>query len=100
MNKPTKPSTVVPAGISAEEWQARIDLAAVYRLGAHYGWDDVNYNHSSMRVPGEEPKFLMKPHELLYTEAPASHIVTGSMDADLDEPAGVNRTGLSLHGGA
>jgi ribulose-5-phosphate 4-epimerase/fuculose-1-phosphate aldolase len=72
MNKPTKPSTVVPAGISAEEWQARIDLAAVYRLVAHYGWDDVIYNHSSMRVPGEERKFLMKRHELLYTEVTAS----------------------------
>src|SRR5262249_27694368 len=36
------------------EWQARLDLAATYRLIAHYGWADVVYNHSSMRVPGEE----------------------------------------------
>ena len=41
------------AGISPEEWQARVDLAAVYRLCAHYGWDDVIYNHCSMRVPGD-----------------------------------------------
>jgi ribulose-5-phosphate 4-epimerase/fuculose-1-phosphate aldolase len=99
MNKPTKPSTVVPAGISAEEWQARIDLAAVYRLVAHYGWDDVIYNHSSMRVPGEERKFLMKRHELLYTEVTASNLVKVSMDDDLDESAGVNRPGFTLHGG-
>jgi hypothetical protein len=72
MNKPTAPSTLAPAGISPEEWQARIDLAAVYRLIAHYGWDDVIYNHSSMRVPGEERKFLIKRHELLYTEVTAS----------------------------
>jgi ribulose-5-phosphate 4-epimerase/fuculose-1-phosphate aldolase len=99
MNKPTKPSTVVPAGISAEQWQARIDLAAVYRLVAHYGWDDVIYNHSSMRVPGEERKFLMKRHELLYTEVTASNLVKVSMDDDLDESAGVNRPGFTLHGG-
>src|SRR3989442_3093608 len=99
MNKPTKPSTVVPAGISAEEWQARIDLAAVYRLVGHDGWDDVIYNHSSMRVPGEERKFLMKRHELLYTEVTASNLVKVSMDDDLDESAGVNRPGFTLHGG-
>src|SRR2546427_4719508 len=99
MNKPTKPSTVVPAGISAEEWQARIDLAAVYRLIAHHAWDDLIYNHSSMRVPGEERKFLIKRHELLYTEVTASNLVKVSMDDDLDESAGVNRPGFTLHGG-
>ena len=36
--------------VSEEEWQARVDLAACYRLVSHYGWDDVIYNHSSMRV--------------------------------------------------
>jgi ribulose-5-phosphate 4-epimerase/fuculose-1-phosphate aldolase len=99
MNKPTKPSSIVPAGISPEEWQARIDLAAAYRLIAHYGWDDVIYNHSSMRVPGEERKFLIKRHELLYPEVTASNLVKVSMDDDLDESAGVNRPGFTLHGG-
>ena len=67
MNKPTKMAEMKPADMAAEEWQARVDLAAVYRLTAHYGWDDVIYNHSSMRVPGEPRNFLMKKHELLYT---------------------------------
>ena len=52
MNKPTKMADMKPANMSTEEWQARVDLAAVYRLLAHYGWDDVIYNHSAMRVPG------------------------------------------------
>jgi predicted TIM-barrel fold metal-dependent hydrolase len=30
--------------VSQEEWEARVDLAAVYRLVAHHGWDDVIYN--------------------------------------------------------
>jgi ribulose-5-phosphate 4-epimerase/fuculose-1-phosphate aldolase len=43
-------SAISTAAISPEEWQARVDLAAVYRLVAHHGWDDVIYNHCSMRV--------------------------------------------------
>src|SRR5215468_8546062 len=85
--------------ISPAEWEARVDLAAVYRLTAHYGWDDVIYNHSSMRVPGEPHKLLMKKHDLLYTEVTASNLVKVSMDEDLDEKSGVNRPGFTLHGG-
>ena len=85
--------------IAPAEWQARVDLAAVYRLLAHYRWDDVIYNHSSMRVPGEPRNFLMKRHELLYTEVTASNLVKVNMDEDLDEKAGVNRPGFTLHGG-
>jgi ribulose-5-phosphate 4-epimerase/fuculose-1-phosphate aldolase len=85
--------------ISPAEMQARVDLAAVYRLLSHYGWDDVIYNHSSMRVPDEPRMFLMKKHELLYTEVTASNLVKVNMDEDLDEKAGVNRPGFTLHGG-
>jgi ribulose-5-phosphate 4-epimerase/fuculose-1-phosphate aldolase len=99
MNLQTKPADVAPAGMSPQEWQARVDLAAAYRLIAHYGWGDVIYNHSSMRVPGEERNFLIKRHEHLYTEVTASNLVKVSMDEDLDEKAGVNRPGFTLHGG-
>jgi ribulose-5-phosphate 4-epimerase/fuculose-1-phosphate aldolase len=99
MNPHVKIATVTKSDISPEEWQARVDLAATYRLIAHYEWDDVIYNHSSMRVPGEERKFLIKRHELLYTEVTASNLVKVSMDDDLDESSGVNRPGFTLHGG-
>jgi ribulose-5-phosphate 4-epimerase/fuculose-1-phosphate aldolase len=99
MNKHAKVSDAIRAGISQGEWHARVDLAAVYRLTAHYGWDDVIYNHSSMRVPGEPRMFLMKKHDLLYTEVTASNLVKVSMDGDLDEKSGVNRPGFTLHGG-
>src|SRR5437667_11775998 len=52
-----------------------------------------------MRVPGEDRKLLMKRHELLWTEVTASNLVKVSMDEDLDERAGVNRPGFTLHGG-
>jgi ribulose-5-phosphate 4-epimerase/fuculose-1-phosphate aldolase len=99
MNEIAKPPEVTRAQVSPEEWQARVDLAAAYRLIAHYGWDDVIYNHSSMRVPGEARNFLIKRHELLYTEVTASNLVKVCMDEDLDEKAGVNRPGFTLHGG-
>ena len=84
-------TTISRDQISPAEWEARVDLAAVYRLTAHYGWDDVIYNHSSMRVPGEPRNFLMKKHELLYTEVTASNLVKVNMDEDLDEKSGSAR---------
>jgi len=38
--------------VSAEEWQARVDLAACYRLTAMYGMTEMVANHISCRVPG------------------------------------------------
>jgi ribulose-5-phosphate 4-epimerase/fuculose-1-phosphate aldolase len=99
MNTHVKLATVAQSDISPAEWQARVDLAAVYRLIAHYGWGDVIYNHSSLRVPGDERKFLIKRHELLYEEVTPANLVKVSMDDDLDESAGVNRPGFTLHGG-
>ena len=99
MNIHSKTTTDAATAASPAEWQARVDLAAVYRLVAHHGWDDGIYNHCSMRVPGEDRKLLMKRHELLWTEVTASNLVKVSMDEDLDERAGVNRPGFTLHGG-
>jgi hypothetical protein len=43
VNIHAKATTSTPA-MSSEEWQARVDLAAVYRLVAQHGWDDVPTN--------------------------------------------------------
>ncbi len=99
MNQHAKIESISQRTCSPEEWQARTDLAAVYRLCAHYGWDDVIYNHCSMRVPGEPSKFLMKQHELLWIEVTASNLRKVDMNDDLYEKAGVNRPGFTLHGG-
>ena len=47
--------------VSTEEWQTRVDLAALYRLVALYGWDDLVFTHISARVPGEDNHFLLNP---------------------------------------
>ena len=85
--------------ISPAEWQARVDLAAVYRLTAHYGWDDVIYNHSSMRVPGEPRMFLMKQHDLLYTEVDCLESGEGIDGRGPGREVRRQRPGFTLHGG-
>ena len=61
--------------VSAEEWQARVDLAATYRLVAMQGWDDMIFTHISARVPGPEHHFLINPYGLLFEEITASSLI-------------------------
>jgi hypothetical protein len=44
--------------VSDEEWKARVDLAACYRIVAMYGWDDLVFTHISARVPGGDGQQL------------------------------------------
>jgi hypothetical protein len=60
-----------PAGMSAEEWRTRVDLAAAYRLAVIYGWTDLNNTHFSARIPGTE-HFLLNPFGMLFDEITAS----------------------------
>ena len=84
--------------ISPEEWKVRVELAAVYRLLRHYGWDEFIYNHAAARVPGEPDKFLIKKHDLLYTEVTASNLVKVDMNSELDDKLGVNnKIALASH---
>ena len=61
--------------VSQAEWQTRVDLAACYRMVAHYGWDDLVFTHISARVPGPEHHFLINPYGLLFDEVTASSLV-------------------------
>jgi ribulose-5-phosphate 4-epimerase/fuculose-1-phosphate aldolase len=85
--------------VSDEEWQARVDLAAAYRLVAHYGWTHLINNHISLRVPGTSDQFLINPYGLLYEQVTASNLVKTDVDGNiLDEtPYQVNRAGFVIH---
>jgi ribulose-5-phosphate 4-epimerase/fuculose-1-phosphate aldolase len=73
---PAKPAgDQVRARVSAEEWQARVDLAACYRLVAHYGWDDLIFTHISARAPGPADCFLINPYGMMFHEITASSLV-------------------------
>jgi ribulose-5-phosphate 4-epimerase/fuculose-1-phosphate aldolase len=57
------------------EWEARVDLAACYRLVDHYGMCDMHLNHISARVPGEDERFLINPFGMMYEEITASSLI-------------------------
>ena len=61
--------------VSAEEWQARVDLAACYRLTSMYGMTEMVANHISCRVPGTTDQFLINAYGMLYEEIDASSLI-------------------------
>lgn len=88
-------------GITLEEEQARIDLAAAYRLTALWGWDDLIYTHMSVRVPGTDDQFLVNPLGLAFDEITASSLVKINLDGDIvgNSEYKPNSAGFVIHGG-
>jgi ribulose-5-phosphate 4-epimerase/fuculose-1-phosphate aldolase len=83
------------------EWKVRVDLAACYRLAAHFGMTDLIYTHISARVPGEHGHFLINAYGLLFDEIKASSLVKVTLDGDVvHDPTGlgVNTAGFVIHG--
>jgi ribulose-5-phosphate 4-epimerase/fuculose-1-phosphate aldolase len=81
------------------EWKVRVDLAAAYRLVAHYGWDDLIFTHLSVRVPGPEHHFLLNPYNLMFEEVTASSLVKVDIQGN---PVGAspfitNPAGFTIH---
>jgi ribulose-5-phosphate 4-epimerase/fuculose-1-phosphate aldolase len=89
-----------PAGISRNEWQTRLDLAACYRLCALQGWDDVIYTHISATVPDEPGHFLLNPFGLRFDEVCASNLVKVDRHGAIvgDSPYRINVSGFAIHG--
>ncbi len=85
--------------VSAEEWQVRCELAALYRLVALHGWDDMIYTHISARVPGPEHHFLINPYGLFFNEITASSLVKIDLEGNIVEPSryAVNPAGFTIH---
>lgn len=96
-----KKAVIVPIkGVSDAEWQTRIELALAYRLADHFGWSKFIYNHITARVPDAPNRFLIKSHDLLFSEVKASNLVKLDLDgeatADYEE---VNVAGFNIHAG-
>src|SRR3984957_2731260 len=85
--------------VSAEEWQVRVDLAALYRLVALHGWDDMIYTHISARLPGPEHQFLINPFGMFFGEITASSLVKIDLDGAIlqETPYFINPAGFTIH---
>jgi len=91
---------VRPERFGPEEWEARVQLAAAYRIFDHLGWTELIYNHISLRVPGEPQHYLINPFGLHYSEVSASNLVKVDLEGRIvghsDWPT--NPAGITFHG--
>lgn len=87
--------------VSEKEWKLRVDLAACYRLMAHYGIGDLIYNHITAKVPGPEHHFLINSYGMMYDEMTASSLqkidVDGNVVLEPNNGFGVNPAGFIIH---
>jgi ribulose-5-phosphate 4-epimerase/fuculose-1-phosphate aldolase len=89
---------------SAAEWNARVNLAACYRLVDLYGMSDMMANHISSHVPGEPGAFLINAYGMMYEEITASSLIKVDRGgATLSKPDfgdlgyGINKAGYVIH---
>jgi len=89
----------VKSEVSTAEWAQRVDLAACYRLVAHFGWDDLIFTHISARVPGPEHHFLINPYGMTFDEITASSLVKVDLDGNQVSPSryDINPAGFTIH---
>lgn len=85
--------------VSKEEWQTRVNLAALYRIIGLYGWDDLIFTHITARVPGPEKHFLINGFGTLYEEITASSLVKLDLEGNiiLDSGYPINPAGYLIH---
>lgn len=69
--------------VSAEEWAARVELAAGHRVLAHYGVNDMTYNHFGLRVPGQPDRMLIKRTDWMFSEVTASSLLKVDFDGNV-----------------
>ena len=99
-----KRSETPGSGYTEAAWQARVDLAACYRLAALFGYSDIVWNHITARSPGTG-HFLINRFGLRFDEVCASNLVTLDLDGNVidtgegdgDGEEVVNVTGFVIH---
>lgn len=92
------------AAMHPDEWKARVQLAAAYRIFDMLGWTEMIYNHITVRLPdsvsGDEKQFLINPFGLHYSEVTASNLLKIDVQGnklDADNPWPVNPAGFTIH---
>jgi ribulose-5-phosphate 4-epimerase/fuculose-1-phosphate aldolase len=96
-------TTASPATCHPDEWAARVELAACYRVFAHLGWTEMIYNHITVRLPDSvtkgEKHFLINPFGLHYSEVTASNLVKIDLQGTVLDGSShpVNPAGFVVH---
>jgi len=84
---------------SAEEWQARVDLAAAHRLAFMHGFSEGIFNHLTLVVPGRSDLYYQIPFGMHWSEVTASSFMeVGIADGEVKRGAGdVERSCYCIH---
>jgi ribulose-5-phosphate 4-epimerase/fuculose-1-phosphate aldolase len=94
MNASLKP---VASAADAER-SARVDLAACYRLAAHFGMNEGIDNHLTLLVPGYTDRFLLAPFGLHWSEVRASDFMVIDFNGRMLSGRGpIEDTALYIH---
>lgn len=96
-NRMDRAENTVPPGMPGAEWQARCDLAAVYRITHLLGWTDLINTHISTRIPGEPDLFLINRHGQTFDEITASSLARVGLDDDSADAGGPSKAGFTIH---
>jgi ribulose-5-phosphate 4-epimerase/fuculose-1-phosphate aldolase len=84
---------------SEAEWNARVELAACYRILHRFRMTDTINTHIAVRVQGVEDRFILNPYGLLFNEIRASNLVTVDLAGRaVGARSDVNAAGFSIHG--
>jgi ribulose-5-phosphate 4-epimerase/fuculose-1-phosphate aldolase len=86
-----------------DEWRARVQLAACYRIFDALCWTELIYNHITLRLPesvtGGRAQFLINPFGLEYAEVTASNLLKVDAQGNKLDDSGwpVNPAGFTVH---
>ena len=96
-------NAVLQPKMHPDEWAARVQLAACYRVFDMLGWTEMIYNHITVRLPdsvtGGRKHFLINPFGLHYSEVTASNLLKIDVQGNKldDNPWPVNPAGFTVH---
>ena len=81
-----------------DTWRARVHLAAANRLAVYDDLEEGIDNHFTMRVPGQEDRYLVLPFGLHWSEAKASNLIVFNEAGEVLEGSGsLELSALSIH---
>ena len=92
--------TVTQLKTKTSEWQARVDLAAAFRLAEHFNWHEAVANHFSLAISPDGKRFLMNPRWRHFSGIKASDLVLlDAADAEtMKRPDAPDETAWCIHG--
>jgi ribulose-5-phosphate 4-epimerase/fuculose-1-phosphate aldolase len=79
-------------------WQARVDLAAAFRLAVTHKFHEGICNHFSLAVPGTTDRFLVNPYGYHFSEITASSLLLVDTEGNIIEGDGIlEKTAFYIH---